>query len=115
MSGESLMAVVSNGPHLGGAFRMAPNASVIDGKLDLTVFNNAGPFHRAMMFARALRGAHLQMDGVTTAKCAELVLHFVEPPMMEVDGELRKAGSSTVHVECLPSTLCVVAAPGFPT
>jgi diacylglycerol kinase (ATP) len=114
MSGESLMAVVSNGSHLGGAFHIAPNASLTDGKLDLTVFSDAGFFLRGVMFARALRGTHLQMDVVTTAQYADLVLHFAEPPMMEADGELRKAESSTVHVECLPKALCVVAAPGFP-
>jgi diacylglycerol kinase (ATP) len=114
MSGESLMAIVSNGSHLGGAFHVAPGASVKDGKLDLTVFCNAGFFLRGLMFARALRGTHLKMDVVATAQYADLVLHFAEPPMMEVDGELRKAGSSAVRVECLPKALWVVAAPGFP-
>jgi diacylglycerol kinase family enzyme len=34
--------------------------------------------------------------------------------MMEVDGELRQALSSTVKIECVPRALSVFAAPGFP-
>jgi diacylglycerol kinase family enzyme len=34
--------------------------------------------------------------------------------MMEVDGELRQAESSTVRIECVPRALNVIAAPGYP-
>jgi diacylglycerol kinase family enzyme len=34
--------------------------------------------------------------------------------MMEVDGELVHALSSTVKVECVPRALSVIAAPGYP-
>jgi diacylglycerol kinase family enzyme len=34
--------------------------------------------------------------------------------MMEVDGELRKALSPTVKIECAPRALSVIATPGYP-
>jgi diacylglycerol kinase family enzyme len=34
--------------------------------------------------------------------------------MMEMDGELRQALSSTVKIECVPGALSVIAAPGYP-
>jgi diacylglycerol kinase family enzyme len=43
-----------------------------------------------------------------------MTLRFSAPPMMEVDGELRQAKSSTVAIECVPRALSVIAAPGFP-
>jgi diacylglycerol kinase (ATP) len=114
LSGEALMTIISNGSHLGGAFHVAPSASVVDGRLDITVFGNARPVGRGLMFARAMRGTRLSLKTVKTAQMADVALRFAEIPMMEIDGELTKARSSTVHVECLPRALHVIAAPGFP-
>jgi diacylglycerol kinase (ATP) len=38
------MTVISNGPYLGGGFRVAPDASVSDGMLDIVVLKNSGSF-----------------------------------------------------------------------
>jgi hypothetical protein len=43
-----------------------------------------------------------------------MTLGFSAPPMMEVDGELRRAFTSTVKIECVPRGLSVTAAPGYP-
>jgi diacylglycerol kinase (ATP) len=111
---ELLMVTVTNGRWLGGAFRIAPNASVTDGKLDVCFFDECGLVERVRLFAGALRGAHLGMRAVTGGLAAELSLQFTAAPSMEIDGELRKARSSRVEVRCLPGALTVIAAPGFP-
>jgi diacylglycerol kinase (ATP) len=111
---EMLMVTVSNGRSLGGAFRIAPNASVLDGELDVGFFADTGVIGRVRIFAAALRGTHIGLPSVKTALVRSLTLHFSDPPMMEVDGELRRARSSIVNIECLPRVLSVIAAPGYP-
>jgi len=109
-----LMLTVSNGRFLGGAFRIAPGASVVDGALDVGLFSDAGLIARVRIFAGAFRGAHIGLPSVETKRVREITLRFSAPPMMEVDGELRQAVASTVKIECVPRGLNVIAAPGFP-
>jgi diacylglycerol kinase (ATP) len=110
--GPMLMVTVSNGRSLGGAFRIAPTASVVDGKLDACFFRDAGVVERVRLFAGAMSGTHLGMPAVSSAKIQRLTLTFGVNPAMEVDGELRMAESTSVEVSVLPSALSVLAAPG---
>lgn len=111
-SGRMLMVTVSNGQYLGGAFRIAPNASVTDGRLDVCFFEDSSVFQRIRLFAGALRGAHLGLQAVTSGTVSEITLKFSTPPAMELDGELRVARSPTVRLKCVPRALSVIAAPG---
>jgi YegS/Rv2252/BmrU family lipid kinase len=111
---KMLMLTISNGQFLGGAFRIAPNASVVDGQLDVGLFSDAGLTGRVRIFAAAFRGTHVGLPSVEMKRVPRMTLRFSAPPMMEVDGELRKALSPTVNVECVPRALSVIAAPGYP-
>jgi YegS/Rv2252/BmrU family lipid kinase len=110
--GAMLMVTVSNGRSLGGAFRIAPTASVLDGKLDVCFFRDAGVIERVRLFAGALRGTHLGMQAVSSAKFQRLTLTFEVNPAIEMDGELRMAESTSVEVNVVPSALSVLGAPG---
>ena len=107
-----LMVTVSNGRMLGGVFRIAPTASVIDGELDVAYFANCGLFQRIMIFAGAFRGTHLRLASVRSEKRSRLTLELSEPPSMEVDGELLRANTRSVSIECVRGALAVVVAPG---
>jgi diacylglycerol kinase family enzyme len=109
-----LMVTVSNGRFLGGAFHIAPFASVLDGELDIGLFGDISPIGRVRVFAGAFRGTHLGLRSVESRRARNMTLHFSQPPMMEVDGELRQARSTTVGIECVPRALNVIAAPGYP-
>jgi diacylglycerol kinase (ATP) len=110
--GAMLMVTISNGRSLGGAFRIAPTASVVDGKLDVCFFRDAGVIERVRLFAGAMRGTHLGMHAVSAAKIARLTLTFETNPAIEMDGELRTAESTSVEVSVVPGALLVLAAPG---
>ncbi len=109
-----LMVTVSNGRFLGGAFHIAPFASVLDGELDIGLFGDISPIGRVRVFAGAFRGTHLRLPSVESRRTSNMTLHFSQPPMMEVDGELKQARSATVRIECVPRALNVIAAPGYP-
>jgi diacylglycerol kinase (ATP) len=109
-----LMLTVSNGRFLGGAFRIAPDASVLDGVLDVGLFADSGLIGRIRMFAGALRGTHLDIPSVSSARVRSIIVRSPKAPMLEVDGELRQAESPTVKIECVPRALNAIVAPGFP-
>jgi diacylglycerol kinase (ATP) len=110
--GPMLMITVSNGRFLGGAFKIAPHASVLDGRLDACFIRDSNIIERVRLFAGAMRGSHLGMSSVTSASVEQLTLSFKARPSMEIDGELRVARSKTVELRCLPRALAVIAAPG---
>jgi diacylglycerol kinase (ATP) len=111
-SASMLMVTLSNGRWLGGAFKIAPHASVVDGKLDACFLGDSNVAQRVRLFLGATRGTHIGMPSVSTAAVQELTLTFPDSPLMEIDGELRRAQSRTVNVKCIPRALSVVAAPG---
>ncbi len=110
--GGMLMITVSNGRSLGGAFRIAPHASVLDGELDVCLFQDSNLLERVRLFAAALRGTHGTLPAVQTLTTRNLSLTFKQSPAMEIDGELRHGRSATVSIRCIPRALAVVAAPG---
>jgi diacylglycerol kinase (ATP) len=107
-----LMVTVSNGRYLGGAFKVAPHASVLDGKLDACFFGDSNVAERVKLFVGAMRGTHLGMRSVSVANVPKLALTFITNPLMEMDGELRRGKSATVELKCVPRALSVIAAPG---
>jgi diacylglycerol kinase (ATP) len=109
-----LMLTVSNGRFLGGAFRIAPNASVVDGQLDFGFVGDSNVIDRIRIFAGAFRGTHILRPSVKTQSARSMTLRFSASPMMEVDGELWQAVSPTVKVECVARALNVIGAPGYP-
>ena len=110
--GRMLMVTVSNGRFLGGAFKIAPHASVRDGKLDACFFSDSNVVERVRLFVGAMRGTHIGMPSVSAASVQKLALTFPSSPLMEMDGELRRAGSTTVELKSVPRALSVMAAPG---
>ena len=106
-----LMVTVSNGRYLGGAFHIAPHASVLDGSLDVCLVRDASVLQRVRIFAAAFRGTHGALPSVTTMQRSELLLSFRSAPLMELDGELRQSRSEELRIECMPRALSVIAAP----
>jgi diacylglycerol kinase family enzyme len=85
---------------------------VLDGKLDACFIGDSNVAERVKLFVGAMRGAHLGMRSVSSASVQKLALAFTTNPMMEMDGELRRAKSATVELRCIPRALSVIAAPG---
>jgi len=109
---ELLMATVSNGRFLGGAFRIAPDASVTDSELDVCLIGNANVLQRIRLFAAAIRGTHGRLPAVEMFRSGNVTLGFSSPPSIELDGELRQARSAEVRIACVPRALKIIAAPG---
>ncbi len=104
-----LTIVVANGQWFGGAFRIAPDASVSDGRLDLVAIGDASPLRRAQLFGGAPWGKHVRAAEVVYAQHPRVLLHFNAPPRFQADGELYQARSNTLEISILPKALRVIA------
>lgn len=107
-SRRHLMLVIANAKNFGGAFKIAPGASLSDGKLDAIAIYDASAFRRLGLFAAAVKGTHVTNPGVTVEQAAKFSLKFAAPPAYETDGEYRQAKSAELEVTCVPGALRVV-------
>jgi diacylglycerol kinase (ATP) len=99
--------VLSNGPRLGGGFRVAPGASVTDGRLEVVSVRDARPWRRLQLFARARVGTHEGQLEVERRSAERLTLRFDEPPLLDADGELHAIESTELHVRVAPAAIRV--------
>ncbi len=104
-----LMLVIANARNFGGAFRIAPGASLSDGKLDAIAIYDAPALKRLALFAAAVKGTHVSKPGVRVEQSAKFSLTFGSPPAYETDGEYRRARTAELEVSCVPGALRVVA------
>lgn len=105
---SQLMLIVANGRNFGGAFRIAPEASLTDGQLDAIAIGAASPLARVPLLAAVARGRHIGRAGVTAEQSPYFTLTFAAPPAYETDGEYNRARSATLEVRCVPGALRVV-------
>jgi diacylglycerol kinase (ATP) len=104
-----LMLVIANARNFGGAFKIAPQASLSDGKLDAIAIYDAPALKRLSLFGAAVKGTHVAKPGVNVEQSAKFSLTFASPPAYETDGEYRQAKSATLEVTCVPGALRVVS------
>ena len=99
--------VVSNGPRFGGGFRVAPGATVTDGKVDLVSVRDAPPGRRLQLFVRARLGTHIGQPEVERRKVTSARFCFDEPPLLDADGELHVLSSVELTIRVQPSAIRV--------
>jgi diacylglycerol kinase (ATP) len=106
-SRSHLMLIVANARNFGGSFRIAPGASVTDGKLDAISIHNAPPLARIRLFAAATKGTHVMAPEVLVEQAPTFTLEFAEPPAFETDGEYQRASTTRIQIDCVPQALRV--------
>ena len=106
---ERLRQLIANARNFGGSFKIAPAASLTDGKLDAISILDAAPLARMRLFAAATKGTHVMAPEVLVEQSAAFTLEFDSPPAFETDGEYNRARESVVQVECVPHALRIVA------
>lgn len=111
--GRHLMLIVANARNFGGAFTIAPGASLTDGMLDAVSILDASAARRISLFGAAVRGKHVSAPEVKVEQARGFTLEFESPPAYETDGEYNRARGARVEIASLPAALRVVT-PGVP-
>jgi diacylglycerol kinase family enzyme len=104
-----MLLVVMNGANFGGSFRIAPNARVDDGYLDIVEIDSVFWMRRIPLFLRAMNGTHIYHSAVRARRGVHFDLSFTGINACDLDGELIPLPSKSVAVRCVPGALRVVA------
>ena len=98
---ELLAAIFANGRWFGGGMRIAPDAVVDDGQLDVVTIDALSRTSLVRSFARVYRGTHLSHPAVTTFRAANIEISPACAGPAHVDGEY--VGNDVVGVGTLPA------------
>lgn len=104
---EVYFVLIMNGRSAGGFKRIAPDASVCDGLLDVCVFRTCPPLEIMPLILQVVAGDHVKSPYVTYFKTRSLTIHCNEPVGTDLDGE--KGVSLPMEVKLIPGILKVLA------
>lgn len=108
-----LWAVVSNGQLYGRLWRIAPDAKMDDGLLDLTVFEGHGVFSTARHLASLTLGQYARDPTVHFYRGRSFTIETRKPLPIHVDAE--PMGTTPAEISVTPHALTVVLPPKLPT
>lgn len=103
VEGGFSMLTASNTIYTGEGTRLAPNARLDDGKLDLIYIRDATRASLLRLFSKIPSGRHINQPGVHYLQTSHFKLTTDEPLPINLDGELIESGSFEVRV--LPGAL----------
>jgi diacylglycerol kinase (ATP) len=103
---HSNLVVVANGPSYAGVMRLAPDAKVDDGLLDVVVIGDVDKLEFLINLPRAFTGAHLSHHKVESFRVRSLSLESDDDALVQADGELL--GRLPATVDLLPGGLNVI-------
>jgi diacylglycerol kinase (ATP) len=109
------MVAVANCPSYGGGMRVAPAASLDDGRLDVVVIGAVGKLTCLDLLRKVFSGRHVEHPAVSVHRARRVELAADRPLAVYADGE--PAGALPATFEALPAAITVLAAdgaPGFP-
>jgi len=109
---ETMLVMVSNTPLMGQNFRMAPQASLMDGLLDISVFPEFSKAELLRYFAAVMDGGY-SGDG-KVQKYQARKLKVKSSPKFDVLADGFPLGKGTVTVKALSGALRVIATQQIP-
>jgi len=103
LAGTFIGIVAANGHVMAGGMRLAPKATVEDGRLDLLFMHGQTLAGRLWNFPKIYSGRHLGSRKFSYLRAKSLALASDEPVSFEADGE--PFGSLPCRIDVLPSAL----------
>jgi YegS/Rv2252/BmrU family lipid kinase len=109
LEGQVTMIAAANGTTYGGAFRIAPQADVADGLLELMVADRLSRAGIVGFIPHVMRGTHIGRRGVTLVRSRRIVIETGEPLAVHADGEILDRAATRLEIDTLPGALLVAA------
>ncbi len=104
---ETMLVVVSNTPLFGKNFLVAPNASMQDGLLDVSLYPSFTKAELLAYFAAIMDQGYSENEKVQHYRVRKLEIR--SKPPMAVNSDALDLGQGTVKIKCLPAALRVLA------
>lgn len=86
--GRFLLVAMSNGPYFGGGMKIAPQAELADGALDVVMAGDIGRLETLMLLPRIYKGTHVNHPKVKTVQARNIKVRAGDGVYCQVDGEL---------------------------
>jgi len=106
------LVAVCNIPLYGGSFRMAPEARIDDGLLDLVLFRGRGRLQTLGFALSLLTGRHTRRHDVETHRVREVQLLAPEAPDLQLDGDPLRGVRTPLTVRLAAERLWVLGGGG---
>lgn len=103
---QAMLCLITNSSSVGGFERLAPKASVRDGKLDVLIVKPAHLGHMLRLATAAMRGEHVNDEHVVYFHAERIELRSREEVDVNVDGEF--GGSLPTVIQVMPHHLYVI-------
>ncbi len=97
--------VIANGAYFGSGMKVAPEADVGDGHLEVILVGDIGKLELLRAFPRIYKGTHVTHPKVQTQTASEIRIESRERVLIQADGELL--GEVPAILRILPSSLTV--------
>jgi diacylglycerol kinase (ATP) len=99
--------VVANSPYFGAGMRVAPDAEIGDGVLDIMVMRHAPKLTFLRVLTKIKSGSHVALAQVSMSRAAAATVTVDRPLPAGADGEIL-AARSPWHIRVLPAALNVI-------
>jgi diacylglycerol kinase (ATP) len=109
--GEVMLLVAANASSYGGGMRIAPEANLADGLLDLVAVRRMTRLKLLWCFPEVFSGKHVSREEVTCWRSTAVLVEAARPLQIFADGEY--IGDTPARVRVLPSALRVIAGPAM--
>ena len=107
---RAMMIAVANGHSYGGGMRIAPDAALDDGTLEICIVGEVSTVAFIRAFPRVFRGTHVTHRAVTMLKGRDVQIDADRQLPLVGDGELLHGLPTRVKV--MPAALSIVFPPG---
>lgn len=108
--GRAILAAVANSSTFGGGMRIAPDARLDDGLLDLVVIRASNKAALLPLLLRVYRGSHVRHPAVLVRRTRRVTLRSEPPLTIHGDGEaVVRTDATKTTVEAWAGALSVIA------
>lgn len=108
--GRAMLMVMANTPRFGGGMRVAPQADIADGQLDLVIVRDVPRRTFLHVFPKVYKGLHTDHPAVFIARSPWATVRLDRPMHIYGDGErMVPVDSGGVRFEVVPQALNVVS------
>lgn len=103
---DVLLFVVSNSASIGGFKKLAPDADVLDGLLDVLIIKNSDIPELANIFFNVLKGDHINHPNVVYFKTKNILIRAKKNITIDIDGEA--GGRLPANFKVIPSGMKII-------
>ena len=109
VEGPHMLVVVGNSVSYGGGMKVTPDASVVDGILDVCLLEEVSKATFLRAFPKVFRGTHTKHPNIRMARAKHVKVEADRRVMVYADGE--RVGPAPAVFEVVPEALPVVVGP----